>query len=203
MTALGAVDGLRRGSVELARYGSGKRGQSICAGWHGEADQRQLRHSLRARIDGLNATTRLHITPDEIALPGLVARPRQGGIVNADIRYLNWSSPDNLPPSDPQAAGHGHTRPGARRAPEHRIAERRRPRISGLWLRYLGRRAGEHRLDGLRGRPHRSSQARDECSGVGCRGPGSAQRHVWTPSTSSAEAGSRSISWRRIVWRPP
>ncbi len=44
-------------------------------------------------IDGLNATTRLHITPDEITLPDLVARPRQGGIVNAAFRYLNWSAP--------------------------------------------------------------------------------------------------------------
>ena len=40
-------------------------------------------------IDGVNATTRLHITPDEITLPDLVARPRQGGIVNAAVRYLN------------------------------------------------------------------------------------------------------------------
>ena len=43
-------------------------------------------------IDGVNATTRLHITPDEISLPDLVARPRQGGIVQAAFRYLHWNT---------------------------------------------------------------------------------------------------------------
>ena len=44
-------------------------------------------------IDGANATTHLHITPSEISLPDLVARPRQGGIVYAALRFLNWSAP--------------------------------------------------------------------------------------------------------------
>ena len=48
-------------------------------------------------IDGVNATTRLHITPDEITLPDLVARPRQGGIVNAAFRYLHWMAPFTSP----------------------------------------------------------------------------------------------------------
>ena len=47
VTALGAVDGLRRGSVELAVTGQGSGASQYAAGRHGEADQRQLCHSLR------------------------------------------------------------------------------------------------------------------------------------------------------------
>jgi translocation and assembly module TamB len=102
VTALGAVDGLRSGSVELALTGQGSGASQYVL--DGTAKLINVSYAIPyvQRIDGLNATTRLHITPDEIALPGLVARPREGGIVNADIRYLNWSSPDNLPPSAPK-----------------------------------------------------------------------------------------------------
>jgi translocation and assembly module TamB len=98
VTALGVVDGLRRGSVELAVTGQGSGASQYAL--DGTAKLINASYTIPyVWIDGLSATTRLHITPDEIALPGLIARPRQGGIVNADIRYLNWSSPDNLPPS--------------------------------------------------------------------------------------------------------
>jgi translocation and assembly module TamB len=102
LTALGAVDGLRSGSVELALTGQGSGASQYVL--DGTAKLINLSYAIPyvQRIDGLNATTRLHITPDEISLPGLVARPREGGIVNADVRYLNWSSPDNLPPSSPK-----------------------------------------------------------------------------------------------------
>ena len=102
ITALGAVDGLRSGSMELDLTGQGSGASQYVV--DGTAKLINVSYAIPyvQRIDGLNATTRLHITPDEIALPGLVARPRQGGIVNADIRYLNWSSPDNLPPSAPK-----------------------------------------------------------------------------------------------------
>ncbi len=102
VTALGAVDGLRSGSMELALTGQGSGASQYVV--DGTAKLINLSYAVPyvQRIDGLNATTRLHITPEEISLPGLVARPREGGIVNADIRYLNWSSPDNLPPSSPK-----------------------------------------------------------------------------------------------------
>ena len=102
VTALGVVDGLRSGSVELALTGQGSEASPYVL--DGTAKLINLSYAIPyvQSIDGLNATTRLHITPDEISLPGVVARPRQGGIINADIRYLNWSSPDNLPPSAPK-----------------------------------------------------------------------------------------------------
>ena len=102
VTALGAVDGLRSGSVELALTAQGSGASQYAV--DGTAKLINVSYAIPyvQSIDGLNATTRLHITPDEISLPGLVARPRQGGIINADVRYLNWSSPDNLPPSAPK-----------------------------------------------------------------------------------------------------
>jgi translocation and assembly module TamB len=102
LTALGAVDGLRSGSVELALTAQGSGASQYAV--DGTAKLINVSYAIPyvQSIDGLNATTRVHITPDEISLPGVVARPRQGGIINADIRYLNWSSPDNLPPSSPK-----------------------------------------------------------------------------------------------------
>jgi translocation and assembly module TamB len=102
VTALGAVDGLRSGSVELALTAQGSGASQYAV--DGTAKLINVSYAIPyvQSIDGLNATTRLHITPDEISLPGVVARPRQGGIINADVRYLNWSSPDNLPPSAPK-----------------------------------------------------------------------------------------------------
>jgi translocation and assembly module TamB len=102
VTALGAVDGLRSGSVELALTGQGGGASQYVV--DGTAKLINVSYAIPyvQSIDGLSATTRLHITPDEISLPGLVARPREGGIIDADIRYLNWSSPDNLPPSSPK-----------------------------------------------------------------------------------------------------
>jgi translocation and assembly module TamB len=94
VTSLGAVDGFQRGSVELALTGQGT----------GSA-QYQLDGSARVSnasyameyfwVDGLNATTHLHITPDEIALPDLIGRPREGGTVYAALRFLHWSAPDS------------------------------------------------------------------------------------------------------------
>lgn len=102
VTALGAVDGLRSGSVELALTGQGGGASPYVLDGTAKLINASYAIPYVQRIDGLNATTRLHITPDEISLPGVVARPRQGGIINADIRFLNWSSPDNLPRSSPK-----------------------------------------------------------------------------------------------------
>ncbi len=102
VTALGAVDGLRSGSVELALTGQGSGASQYVLDGTAKLINASYAIPYVQRIDGLNATTRVHITPDEISLPGVVARPREGGIINADIRYLNWSSPDNLPRSDPK-----------------------------------------------------------------------------------------------------
>lgn len=103
LTALGAVDGFQRGSVQLAVTAQGGgAGQYVV---DGNAKVINAGYVIPyVYINGLNATTHLHITPDEIVLSDLVGRPRQGGIVNAELRYLNWSAPGNPTPAPSAAA---------------------------------------------------------------------------------------------------
>ena len=157
LTTLGAVDGFRRGSVQLAVTAQGSEASPYVV--DGNAKVINAGYVIPyVYIDGLNLTTRLHITPDEIVLSDLVGRPRQGGIVNAELHYLNWSAPDNPPPDSfrcrrqdkassaasgstgARPSGHEHPRPDARCETQHPTRERRGSRISELWLRYVGRR---------------------------------------------------------------
>ena len=90
VTALGVVDGFRRGSVNLAITGQGTGANQYVV--DGKAKVVNGSYAIEYFwIDGVNATTHLHITPDEITLPDLVGRPRQGGIVNAALRFLHWT----------------------------------------------------------------------------------------------------------------
>ncbi len=96
LTGLGVVDGFRRGSVNLAvtAQGAGAKDYTI------DGDAKVINTSYAIEYfwaDGVNATTHFHITPKEISLPDVVGRPRQGGIVYAALRFLNWSAPDSLP----------------------------------------------------------------------------------------------------------
>jgi translocation and assembly module TamB len=92
VTGMGLVDGFRRGSVDLALTGQGSGSNQYVL--DGKAKVVNAGYAMEYFwIDGVNATTQLHITPDEIVLPDLVARPRQGGIVEAAFRYLHWSAP--------------------------------------------------------------------------------------------------------------
>jgi translocation and assembly module TamB len=96
VTALGLVDGFTRGSVDLAMKGQGSGSNQYVL--EGKAKVINASYAIEDFwIDGLNATTGLHITPDEISLPDLVARPRQGGIINAAFRYLHWMAPFSSP----------------------------------------------------------------------------------------------------------
>ena len=101
VTALGAVDGFKRGSVELNLTGQGSESSPFVV--DGTANIINAAYAIEYFwIDGLNATTRLHITPDEISLADLVGRPRQGGIVNAALRYQNWMAPAPPPSRTPR-----------------------------------------------------------------------------------------------------
>jgi translocation and assembly module TamB len=95
VSTLGAVDGFKRGNVDLALTGQGT-GSNYSV--DGSARVINAAYSMEYFwIDGANATTHLHITPEEIALPDLIGRPRQGGTVYAALRFLNWSAPDSSP----------------------------------------------------------------------------------------------------------
>jgi translocation and assembly module TamB len=134
LTTVGAVDGFRRGSVQLAVTAEGSGTSQYVV--DGNAKVVNAGYVIPyVYIDGLNATTRLHITPDEIVLTDLVGRPRQGGIVNAELRYLNWSAPDNPPPA-PSAAADKTKRAPLRPAqpPPVRPAMSIRARVHGVRL---------------------------------------------------------------------
>ena len=89
ITALGVVDGFKRGSVDLAGTGEGSGAKRFVV--DGKAKLANVTYSIPyVLVDGVNATTGFHVTPEEITLPDLVGRPRQGGIVNATVRYANW-----------------------------------------------------------------------------------------------------------------
>ncbi len=93
LTGLGVVDGFRRGSVNLAITAQGTGASEYVI--DGNAKVVNTSYAIEYFwIDGVNATTHVHITPSEISLPDLVGRPRQGGIVYAALRFLNWSAPD-------------------------------------------------------------------------------------------------------------
>ncbi len=96
LTGLGVVDGFRRGSVDLAATAQGAGANDYTV--DGEAKVINTSYAIEYFwADGVNATTHFHITPKEISLPDVVGRPRQGGIVYAALRFLNWSAPDSLP----------------------------------------------------------------------------------------------------------
>ena len=90
ISALGVVDGFRRGSADFAATGEGSGGGQFVL--DGRAKLAGVTYSIPyVLIDGLNATTGFHVTPQEITLPDFVGRPRQGGIVTAAVRYANWA----------------------------------------------------------------------------------------------------------------
>jgi translocation and assembly module TamB len=96
VTTLGAVDGFRRGSVDLALTGQGTGSAQYLL--DGSARVNNASYAMEYFwVDGVNATTHFHITPDEIALPDLVGRPREGGTVYAALRFLHWSAPESSP----------------------------------------------------------------------------------------------------------
>jgi translocation and assembly module TamB len=98
LTTVGAVDGFRHGSVQLAVTAQGSEATPYIV--DGNAKVINAGYVIPyVYIEGLNLTTRLHITPNEIVLSDLVGRPRQGGIINAEVHYLNWNAPDNPTPA--------------------------------------------------------------------------------------------------------
>lgn len=98
VAALGGLDGLRRGTLELSLGGQGTGIRQFAL--DGKAKLSNGGYSIPyVIIEGLNVTTGLHVTPAEVTLPDAVIRPRDGGVVNAAIRYTNWMEPTTPPPT--------------------------------------------------------------------------------------------------------
>ena len=104
VTGLGIVDGFKRGSADLSLTGQGTGGTQFAV--DGSAKVNNATYSIPyVLVDGVNVTTRVHVTPEEISLSDIVGRPRQGGTVTANLRYLNWMAPATAPAVPRTAAG--------------------------------------------------------------------------------------------------
>ena len=111
VAALAAVDGLGPGEAGLQI-----KGQGTAATAFDVTGNLQLKnatyHAPSLLLAGLNATTSLRATQDEIVLSNLKARLRQGGGVDADAKLLHYL------PSPPQSPPVSGAAPAAKAAPQ-------------------------------------------------------------------------------------
>ncbi len=100
--ALAAIPGVDRGVVALDLHGNGTKalftvdGETRLAG----VDYRLSGIDLR----GLNASTKVHVTQDELSLNNLIAQ-LGGGTVDAEAHLYNWLSPSTAPTTPPLRPG--------------------------------------------------------------------------------------------------
>jgi translocation and assembly module TamB len=115
VTALTGIDGQLEGTTDLDIQGQGTAiGQFLVHG-NVRLSNGGYRTSYLA-ASGVNATMRLRMTPDEIALNSLTARLREGGNVDATLRLLHWNTPA-VPAQVPQVRV-----PGTRHVPPRSTA---------------------------------------------------------------------------------
>ena len=94
LTALAPVDGLRGGTANLNLQGNGTGDGQFSIAGNAQLTNGSYQTSY-VTVNGANATTRLRITPDEIALDDVKARLRgEAGSVEAALRFLHWNAPE-------------------------------------------------------------------------------------------------------------
>ena len=102
IAALAAVEGLGTGTAGLAIKGEGTGTANFDV--TGNLDLKNVDYKTPSLLlTGLNATTSLRATQDEITLPDLKARLRQGGGVDVDAKVLHWLPPAAPAPGAPPA----------------------------------------------------------------------------------------------------
>jgi translocation and assembly module TamB len=89
--ALTAVPGLDRGVAAIQIQGSG----SLTAfSIDGQVNIKDAAYRIpEVRVGGVNASTNLHITQDDLGLTGLKARLPDGGSLDGEFHLLNWLAP--------------------------------------------------------------------------------------------------------------
>lgn len=95
---LASIDGLGPGEAVLQLNGQGTGATVFKLDGNLKLKDATYR-SPTLLLSGLNVATSLHVTPDEISLPNLAARLRQGGGIDANIKLRHW-----LPPASPAAS---------------------------------------------------------------------------------------------------
>ncbi len=216
LSANGAVDLGRSGCAGRSRRPQARKRGSCVTGQGSEAAVHLCWMATRSWstpampiqyvvIDGLNATTRLHVTPDEITLSDVVARPRQGGVINAVFRLPELECARQLRRRRTPAASSENVKRALRQPPPRApvvpvmsirarvhgvllttVLRRLSIAVIGIWASIRWGRNRQCRLDGHGGRPDGRSRPRHECPAASCSRPAAAQRHRWTPSTSNS-----------------
>ncbi|HEY1965235.1 MAG TPA: hypothetical protein VGG59_09905, partial [Acidobacteriaceae bacterium] len=100
VAALGAVDGLGPGEAGLQIKGQGSGVQAFDVSGNVQLKNASYRQSYLL-LSGINARSSLHATQDEISLPDVRVRLRQGGGVDASAKLVNYMAP--APAAEPAA----------------------------------------------------------------------------------------------------
>lgn len=101
MAALVPVEGLGGGEVGLQIKGQGTKATAFDVTGNVQLKNATYRTSYLL-LSGINATTSLRATQDEIALPNVKVRLRRGGGADANARLVNYMAP--APPLEPAEA---------------------------------------------------------------------------------------------------
>ena len=92
VAALAAVDGLERGVTGLQVQGSGTGATAFDVTGKVQLKNGTYRQSYLL-LSGINATSSLRATQDEVALPDVKVRLRQGGGVDANAKLIHYMAP--------------------------------------------------------------------------------------------------------------
>jgi translocation and assembly module TamB len=133
--ALTAIPGLREGIADLQVKGQGSTSKFNIDGNAKVAGAGY--HMYNVEASGVDVSTTIHVTQDELTLPRFDARLTQGGTVDGEIRILHWLAPLPGPPTE--ASGrtvktHSSSATAVRRQPQQGII---RANVHGVTLRTL------------------------------------------------------------------
>ena len=165
--ALTDIPGLERGIVDLQVGAKGRISNFVLDG-HAKVTGAAYRLP-EVQLSGVDATTNLHITQDEIALSGLKGRFAEGGSFDGEFRLADWLAPTAAAP-EPPAGGHGdrqeiaessrragggggdrqHSRPDPGYHAAQRDENGRPAKVSRPRLRYSSHRRRQRAVDGQR-----------------------------------------------------
>ncbi len=99
--ALTAVPGIDQGTADLQL---GAKGNLSNFTVDGNAKVTGASYRLpEVQVSGVNASTTVHITQDEIVLTALKARLAEGGSVDGELRLRNWLAPTPAAPTRKEA----------------------------------------------------------------------------------------------------
>lgn len=89
VAALTGIEGLRGGTAQISLQAQGDRTNPFVVFGKAQVTDAAYRAGALA-VDGLSASTLLRITPTEIALDGIAARLRAGGVIHAVMHIDDW-----------------------------------------------------------------------------------------------------------------